>query len=204
MTHNFEDFKEQMQHEISSCCIILSSYGYKLDGNNGIKTKLRIVDSGNNSPKSFDYIQLYNNKIFFIEFSDLEAQYSQLNGRHSNVQERIKNLPLCDYKSINKILKAERQIEDEVTGKINDTDFILREIVNNELLQNFVDLEKERHIFIIWHSTNPYGIDLARIFEDLRGKIISKISRFNLEYMGGIPIYFLTVETYQTEYGSAM
>ena len=193
-----------MQHEISSCCIILSSYGYKLDGDNGIKTKLRIVDSGNNSPKSFDYIQLYNNKIFFIEFSDLEAQYSQLNGRHSNVQERIKDLPLCDYRSINKILRAERLIEDEVTGKINDTDFILREIVNNELLQNFVDLAKERHIFIVWHSKNSYGIDLARIFEDLRGKIISKISRFNLEYMGGIPIYFLTVETFQAEYGSSM
>ena len=113
-------------------------------------------------------------------------------------------MPLCDYKSINKILRAERLIEDEVTGKINDTDFILRKIVNNELLQNFVDLAKERHIFIVWHSKNSYDIDLARIFEDLRGKIISKISRFNLEYMGGIPIYFLTVETFQAEYGSSM
>lgn len=204
MTHNFEDFKEQMQHEISSCCIILSSCGYKLDGNNGIKTKLRIVDSGNNVPKSFDYIQLYNNKIFFIEFSDLEAQYSQLNEWHFNVQERIKDFPPRDYKSINRILKAERQIEEEVTSKINDTDFILREIVKNRSLENFVDLAKDRHIFIVWHSTNPNEIDLVRIFDDLRGKIISKISRFNLEYMGNIPIYFLTVETYQAEYGSAM
>ena len=204
MTHNFEDFKEQMQHEISSCCIILSSYGYKLDGNNGIKTKLRIVDSGSNFPKSFDYIQLYNNKIFFIEFSDLEAQYSQLNELHFKVQGRIKDLPPRDYRSINKILNAECQIEKEVTGKINDTDFILRKIVQNGLLENFVDLTKDKHIFIVWHSNNPNEIDLVRIFDDLRSKIISKISRFNLMYMGDIPIHFLTVEKYQTEYGSAM
>ena len=72
---NIIEFKELMQHEIPECPIVLTSEGYKLDGQHGIKSALRILDRNGGMPKSCDYLQPYKDTLLLVEFSDLAAQH---------------------------------------------------------------------------------------------------------------------------------
>lgn len=205
MKFMLKDFLKQMDHEIPSCCIQLSSNGYKIDGTDGLKTKLRIVDSCGKTPKSLDYIREYNNKLFFIEFSDLVSQHKQQQNTYKIIKGSLKKCYKSERKRLNRILSFSTQIKDEISQKINDTDFILREIISKNLITDFIDIKLygDIFIFIVWNSEeSEIGIDTARMLDELRSSIKSLISRFNLEYLFKpmTKILFLTILEYKNRY----
>lgn len=123
---NIVEFKELMQHEIPECPVVLTSEGYKLDGQHGIKSALRILDRNGGTPKSCDYLQPYEDTLLLVEFSDLAAQH-----RRCGATLETLNLTVLSRSERNRVedrLGAEEEIKNELRDKIRDTDFILREV----------------------------------------------------------------------------
>ncbi|WP_304677406.1 hypothetical protein [Neisseria bergeri] len=199
---NIVEFKELMQHEIPECPVVLTSEGYKLDGQHGIKSALRILDRNGGTPKSCDYLQPYKDTLLLVEFSDLAAQH-----RRCGATLETLNLTVLSRSERNRVedrLGAEEEIKNELRDKIRDTDFILREVNSRQMLEGLPDLQVCRfHIFIVWHPLdNPLEkYDTARLLDGLRLKLDADISRCLLGYFTDVPIHFLTVEAYEARYG---
>lgn len=199
---NIVEFKELMQHEIPECPVVLTSEGYKLDGQHGIKSALRILDRNGGTPKSCDYLQPYNGALLLVEFSDLAAQHRRC-GATLNALD-LSPFPRSERNRVADRLGAEGEIKNELRAKIHDTDFILREVRSRQMLEGLPDLQACRfHIFIVWHpSDEPLGeYDTGRLLDGLRLKLEGDVSRCSLDYLTDAPVHFLTVEDYEARYG---
>nr|DAR29836.1 MAG TPA: hypothetical protein [Caudoviricetes sp.] len=199
---NIVEFKELMQHEIPECPIVLTAEGYKLDGQHGVKSALRILDRNGGTPKSCDYLQSYKDTLLLVEFSDLAAQH-----RRCGATLETLNLTVLSRSERNRVedrLGAEEEIKNELKAKIHDTDFILREVLSRQMLEGLPDLTTCRfHIFIVWHpSDKPLEkYDTERLLDGLRLKLTAEVSRCPLGYLTDAPVHFLTVEAYEARYG---
>nr|DAS32935.1 MAG TPA: hypothetical protein [Caudoviricetes sp.] len=203
---NIVEFKELMQHEIPECPIVLTSEGYKLDGQHGIKSALRILDRNGGTPKSCDYLQPYKDTLLLVEFSDLAAQHKRC-GVTLKATLKALDLTAISRSERNRVanrLGAEGEIKNELKAKIHDTDFILREVLSKQVLEGLPDLTACRfHIFIVWHpSDEPLEeYDTERLLDSLRLKLTAEVSRCPLGYLMDAPVHFLTVEAYEARYG---
>lgn len=199
---NIVEFKELMQHEIPECPIVLTSEGYKLDGQHGIKSVLRILDRNGGMPKSCDYLQPYKDTLLLVEFSDLAAQHRRCEVTLEALD--LSPFPRSERNRVEDRLGAEGEIKNELRAKIHDTDFILREVLSRQMLEGLPDLQTcWFHIFIVWHpSDRSLGKhDTARLLDGLRLKLEGEVSRCSLDYLTDAPVHFLTVEAYEARYG---
>jgi hypothetical protein len=121
MVMDINDHYEQMDHEIKRVTTPINRFGYKIDGQKGIKQRC-----GLDKLKSADYIDDKEIKIAFVEFSDIARQYHRLLGE----VEIVKNLA-----KLNKG-KESRICNDMCTSNIDS--------VQAEVMQKFKD---SLHIF---------------------------------------------------------
>ena len=199
---NIVEFKELMQHEIPKCPVVLTSEGYKLDGQHGIKSALRILDRNGGTPKSCDYLQPYKDTLLLVEFSNLAAQHKRCEVTLKALD--LSPLPRSERNRVADRLGAEGEIKNELRAKIHDTDFILREVLSRQMLEGLPDLQACRfHIFIVWHpSDEPLEeYDTARLLDGLRLNLEGDVGRCSLDYLTDAPVHFLTVEAYEALYG---
>lgn len=199
---NIVEFKELMQHEIPKCPIVLTAEGYKLDGQHGVKSALKILDRNGGTPKSCDYLQSYNDTLLLVEFSDLVAQHERCGVTLEALD--LSALSRSERNRVANRLGAEEEIKNELKAKIHDTDFILREVLSKQMLEGLPDLTTCRfHIFIVWHpSDKPLEkYDTGRLLDGLRLKLTAEVSRCPLGYLTDAPVHFLTVEDYEARYG---
>lgn len=198
MTYRLADFLEVMQHEMQDCNITLSAKGYRLDGEKGVKSALGIRDANGGVPKSCDYMQESEAGLLFVEFSDFERQMQQ----QQQTAQAVRNTPgiqRSERKRVNNLLAIDRQLQTELSAKVCDTDFILREVVDKKLLPDIPDLERPRHILVVWHERG--GVDTARLLDSMLTRLKGELSRANLRYLEYRNLYCLSLDQYQQQYG---
>jgi hypothetical protein len=130
---------EDMDHEISGLDFQIGHQGYRVDGDNGIKT---VVGLGNR--KSVDYFYVENNCIRFIEFTDLasgRADLIKLEKAHGESEHA--NL-------LKKLIK--NASSNEMVEKFKDSKDIFHKIPHfyDDLPESFLD--DKAKTFIIVHA----------------------------------------------------
>lgn len=195
---DFECFKEVMQHEIPQCSTQLSAFAYKVDGKTGIKMALNIRDGGGNHSKSCDYFYPYAQKQFCVEFSDLFQQQQNVQQRNQKLDLAILKSKISEYKSVCKLLSFENELLNEMIGKVSDTDFILRYLDQQKHQAEF--LHPQTAFLIVWHNPDNLSVDLARLLDDLSGRIKSDLSRKNLKFIPANSLFFVTLEDFIHRY----
>jgi hypothetical protein len=191
-------FWEVMDLEMPDCEVVLTAKGYKLDGAKGLKTVLRITDSGGNTPKSVDYLQPLDKIPLFVEFSDLQAQHIRCSATRESLD--LGGLSKSERNRVSSKISTDTEILNELRGKIVDTDFIFREISDKSLLDGLPELHGG-HILVVWHQRSSLSkVDTAKLLEGLRGRLLAELGRYNLRFLN-VPLHFLTVEAYALRYG---
>ncbi len=102
------------------CEVVLTAKGYKLDGAKGLKVVLRITDNAGNTPKSVDYLQLFDKIPLFVEFSDLQTQHIRCSATLESLD--LGGLSKSERKRVSSKISSDTDILNELRGKIVDTD----------------------------------------------------------------------------------
>lgn len=127
---NLDSFKEYINTECSMLgnpSLPIEAIKVDAEGTESLKYKLC-----KNGLKSCDYIKFTENKIYFIEFSDLYEQLSNLRA----LSEAIKNLNMSDEEKTalkhNKlIIKEPKAIKNELQSKISESLHLFQLISDN-------------------------------------------------------------------------
>lgn len=115
---DIEQFYELMDHEFANIQIRHDKSGYRVD-RNGIKLHCKYANL-----KSVDYFHEINQKINFVEFSDLARQHSVIMDKI--VQFKNCNLPKCEITK--NIRRLHKEIGSELKTKYLDSITIARKI----------------------------------------------------------------------------
>lgn len=198
MSTDISAFLEVIDPEMPDCEVVLTATGYKLDGANGLKVVLRVIDDAGNTPKSVDYLQPLDKIPLFVEFSDLQAQHIRCSATRKSLD--LGGLSKSERKRVLSKISTDNDILNELRGKIVDTDFIFREISDKSLLDGLPELHGG-HILVVWHQRSSLSkVDTAKLLDGLRGRLLAELGRYNLRFLN-VPLHFLTVEAYVLRYG---
>lgn len=158
-------FKELMDHEIRWLNLQLTTQGYKLDGNNGIKIAIQF-----NNQKSVDYIA-DNPQLKLIEFSDLFRQQNEIPKKIT----AIHNSDSLDKKTKIELIKHENQkIKKELVDKYKDTINIIHEMLRQHPCLDLEAIYGTNHDM----TTKYYHIIIAPFHENIEAQKQDELNRF--------------------------
>ena len=169
-----ENFRELLDHEFPDFSHLnVNRYGYKVDGNNGIKSAIEL-----NELKSVDYF-LFEAGIEFLEFSDLFKQRELGLEKEARINES--NLNKLEKKELKKSIQ--RVINKELIDKFKDTVHIKGKTDKEISDVPIQGIQVSKYIIVVAPiNVEQNKADFVRFLDDLKSNIIS-----------GLPSQFLAV-----------
>lgn len=136
------EHSEAMEHEFCDISTIITSTGYRVDGDNGIKTVI-----GLSARKSVDYFFEVNSKCQFLEFKDIERRKEDLLG----IEETISGIKDGFHRT--KLAKLVKQdLRKELVEKFKDSKDIFAKIPTSYQRVPKMFLSSEAKVFYIVHA----------------------------------------------------
>ncbi|MBC3874550.1 hypothetical protein [Undibacterium flavidum] len=119
-----KDHYKKMDHEFARVTTPLEKYGYKMDGENGIKQRCAL-----DKLKAADYIDDETTKIAFVEFSDIARQFHNLLGENEILEKLVVSKKTEEAKVCRTLCKNNLDsVIDEIKQKFKDSLHILGEV----------------------------------------------------------------------------
>lgn len=169
-----ESFKELLNHEFPDFSNMkINQYGYKVDGNSGIKNSIKL-----NELKSVDYF-LFETNIEFLEFSDLFKQREL--GLETKAEIEKSNLNKSAKKELKK--NIQNAINKELIDKFKDSIHIKRKADKEVSDVPIQGTKISKYIIAVAPINDEQNkADFVRFLDQLKSNIIS-----------GLPSQFLAV-----------
>jgi len=153
---------ELMDHEISGLDFQIEHQAYRVDGDAGIKTVVKL-----NNRKSIDYFYIKNDKCLFIEFTDLARNKEDLLG----VEDSISDIGNKFHQNkLSKLIKNDHR--DEMVAKFISSKDIVLKIPDYYKNIPHPFLKKDAKTFYIIHvpvNENLPEVDKVEIIRYLSG-----------------------------------
>lgn len=165
---------EKMNHEFPRVDVVLEKYGYRVDGEHGIKVLCELINL-----KSTDYFEDKRERIGFIEFSDVRRQFNRKLGE----VEVLRRAKFPDDRNGKRISSDVydghlRLVRQEVTEKFKDTLHILNEVRERYESPPHSFYEKPHAVLVLAPACDEdycQRDEVARLLDSLKNHLVMNL-----------------------------